>query len=154
MRRPEPWYWAARKGWYVQVKGKQVKLGSDPKGRKPSPEVMQEYHRLMAASGLISSADRRSATVPEVLEAFLEVRESRRKRTKSAYQQSLQRLAKQHMRTLFSNLRSADLIKVAENEKGWSESTKALFIKHTVTVFKWAREAGYTERLSGNTGFS
>jgi hypothetical protein len=29
-RPPKPWYWKARRGWYVTLRGKRYRLGADP----------------------------------------------------------------------------------------------------------------------------
>ena len=36
-RKPEPWYWERRNGWYVQLNGKHVFLGEHPSDA-PKPE--------------------------------------------------------------------------------------------------------------------
>jgi hypothetical protein len=67
MRKPEPWYWSARKGWYVQVNEKQVRVGEDdnpkPKGKPEPPEaVMREYYRVMGTAGKLDVSDKQRAT--------------------------------------------------------------------------------------------
>lgn len=47
-RRPEPWYWAARDGWYVCLRGKQIPLA---RGQANKAVAWEEYHRLMVAEG-------------------------------------------------------------------------------------------------------
>ena len=39
MRRPEPWYWEKRDGWYVQIAGKQKKLAGGKENKDQAYEV-------------------------------------------------------------------------------------------------------------------
>ena len=44
-RKPKPWYWEARKAWYVQLDRKQVKLHEDKQ------EAERKFQRLMSNAG-------------------------------------------------------------------------------------------------------
>lgn len=149
-RRPEPWYWKSRKAWYVQVDGKQIKLGDDPgprprAGPKAPPEVMRAYHRLMADAGLLTEAERKRATVPDVCDAFLAVKAKLSRSTYRNYVLFLSRLAAPNMKKAFSSLRAGDVERVARGETTWGETTRRDFVGHAITLFKWAKEAGYVE---------
>ena len=54
----KPWYRKGR-GWFLEVNGKQIKLGDDPK------EAFDRYHQLMAGRSP------KGTQVSEVLDAFL-----------------------------------------------------------------------------------
>jgi integrase len=43
-RRPSPWYWKERDGWYVTVAGARHRLA---KGRRGKEEALRAFHRLM-----------------------------------------------------------------------------------------------------------
>ena len=115
MRRPEPWHWEARKGWYVQLNRKQVELGSDETSAKdkaknptPPPAVMREYHRLMAGHGLFAPEDRRKLGIAEIAEAFLE--------SKSGLSDSATKLYTRWLRLLAVTFRGRKLTSIAPNE--------------------------------------
>ena len=136
MRRPEPWYWAARKGWYVQLNKKQVKLGdeSNPKPNpKPPADVMREYHRLMSSEGLLTAKERSGATVPEVCEALLAVKEKLRKSTYRNYVWYFRIISNRFMKKQFSALRVAEIENIADSQKTWGSATKHDFITHVIT---------------------
>ena len=65
MRRPEPWYWMQRDGWYVQIAGKQKKLASG-KGNKAA--AYEAFHALMAGEGIGSPA--KDLTLAELVARF------------------------------------------------------------------------------------
>ncbi|MEL7499729.1 MAG: site-specific integrase [Planctomycetota bacterium] len=48
-RKNEPWYWEARKGWYVTLNGKRIKLGKDKE------EAFAEFYRLKAENPALST---------------------------------------------------------------------------------------------------
>src|SRR4051812_48707655 len=94
-RRPHPWYWKARKGWYVQYNKKQILLGkADRETTKPPPEVEAEWHRLMMGENLLDATERQRATVPEICEAFLSAKLKLRPATYSIYRSFLSDFAR------------------------------------------------------------
>lgn len=150
MRKPEPWYWAARKSWYVQVNKKQIKLGDDvdprPKAKpKPPDDVMREYYRVMGANGLTPQADRLRATVPEVCEMFLEAKSGIRKSSTDKYVWCLSRFSSPYMEREFRTVRKDEIVKAAEANAKWGVTTKHHFVKVVGMLFTWARDAGYLE---------
>lgn len=61
-KRPEPFYWTARKGWYVQIGKKQTRLGDD------EDSAWKEYYRVMAEETITEASQ---ITVREVVDRFL-----------------------------------------------------------------------------------
>ncbi len=61
-----PWFRDSKDAWYVQYRGKQVRLA---KGRENSPEAMKAFYRLMAADDIPATAEIR---VVQVCDLFLE----------------------------------------------------------------------------------
>jgi integrase len=141
---------ARRKGWFVQINKKQVPLGADPdpkpKGKpKPPAEVMREYYRVMGANGITSESDRDRALVPEVCEAFLAVKEKMRASTVDKYKFWLRRFSEGMMAREFKSVRKTDIEKIAEANEQWSSGTKHDYVRSIVTLFRWARDAGYLD---------
>ncbi len=150
MRQPEPFYWAARRGWYVQIEKRQIKLGGDPdprpKGRPRAPEgVMREYYRVMATNGRSTAEDREQATVAEVCEVFLSRKDGLRENTKRLYAYYLSRFASALAGVRFNAVRMEDVTRAAESQSKWSAGTKHCFVLTVTTAFRWARDAGYLD---------
>lgn len=150
MRKPEPWYWEARKGWYVQVNKKQVKLGADldPKPKvnpKPPPSILREYYRVMGAEGRMDEKDRQRVLVPEACVLFLSAKSHVRATTLEKYKFYARKLAEPNMTREFRSMRKEDLIRAADANTKWSHGTKHAFITVAISIFRWARDAGYLD---------
>src|SRR4051812_3212111 len=101
---PQPFYRAARKGWYLQLTRKQqVKLGPDPSpviGRdgKPVPpeHVRRKYYEVMAAGPEAEPPQPKDITlVVEVMDLFLDWVEKRKSaRTYEWYKRHCQTFVK------------------------------------------------------------
>ena len=57
----KPWYWKARKAWYVCLHGKQLKLSADKK------EAHQKFHELMATEPEVAT----DGSVASLLDVFI-----------------------------------------------------------------------------------
>ncbi|MEW4568521.1 hypothetical protein AB1L88_11715 [Tautonia sp. JC769] len=66
-REPKPWLWKARKAYYAQIAGVQVRLCSQDQGKA---EAQRELYRRLADRGMASIA--RSLSVRELFNEFLE----------------------------------------------------------------------------------
>ncbi len=149
MRKPEPWYWAARKAWYVQLDKRQIKLGDDddpkPRGRpKPPLAVMRQYYRVMGAGGKLDATDRAEATVAEVCEMFLESKSQMRDGTTKLYAFLAKKLAEPCAGRRFRALRKEDILRIAEAQT-WGPTMKHKFVGLVASIFGFARDAGYIE---------
>jgi integrase len=152
-RRPEPWYWDARKGWYVQFNKKQILLGkADKKTTAPPREIAAEYHRLMMGENLLDETDRKQATVPEVCEAFLYSKQKMRATTVDGYKFFLQRFADHYPKKRFNMIRIPDVEQWVASVDSWGPSTRHNAVAMIVTLFRWARDAGYCD-LNPLAGF-
>ena len=151
MRKAEPWYWSARKGWYVQINGKQNLLAKDENPKKgkggtlvPSEEAKRAYHRLMAVAGHASPHERAEALVPEVAEVFLGLRSGVTPGKLKLYARFLRVMCQPYMTRRFSALRPEDVRQVVEAQDTWGPNTKRDFVSLISSLFSWAKEAGYT----------
>jgi integrase len=137
-RKPEPWYWAARKCWYVQINHKQIKLDPDAK------KARALWHRLMASTGGLEPKEKLGLTVPEVADLFIESRVGRRGATIYIYEQLLVPWAASQARRKLADVRMADVVAYC-NSKTWAPGTKRGLYRQIVTLLRWARDAGYLE---------
>ncbi len=64
-RRPEPWYWQVRDGWYVQINRKQVLLA---KGEANKTAAYEAFYKLMATEGHVTPA--KDLTLGELVARF------------------------------------------------------------------------------------
>lgn len=160
MRKPEPWYWEARKGWYVQLNRKQVKLGSDDSPRKnkageyvPTDEVNREYFRLMAVNGQVEPREMKNSSVAQVVDLFIASKEKMREATKHKHVYFLQVLIDGAGKgRKLTDLKIADVERIAENSgKKWSSGSKHGFVRDVKTLMTWAKNAGWLEfnRMAG-----
>ncbi len=80
---PRPWYWKARKAWYVCIHGKQHKLATTKK------EAHERYYELMASQPKNAT----DGSVASLLDAFIsDCRKSKEPKTTKWYQDYLQDL--------------------------------------------------------------
>jgi integrase len=146
MRTPKPWYWSARKGWYVQIDGKQTRLGAaETKTKNPPEDVRREYHRLMACQGLVSDEDRRKALVPEVVEAFIASKAATRAKTVKTYLFHLEPFAQRYRSRQLGAIKSSEVLTFVASRTTWGDSTKHSAIVAVKGLFRWARDAGYLD---------
>jgi integrase len=144
-RRPEPWYWSKRKGWYVQLDGKQILLGkADKRTPNPPPEIQKEWHRLMAVGNRLSDEERRRTTVPELVEVFLEWKaKTRRASTIRRYEYILLPFATRYKNRRVSDIHPHDVLDFAAGQATWGDSTRFIFVGLVVTAWRYARDRGY-----------
>lgn len=146
MKRPKPWYWKARKAWYLEHDGKQVKLGSaDSKTKNPPEEIMREYHRIMAGEGLLTERERRLATAPVVIESFIEGKVATRPKTVKMCVYYLEPFAAHFKSRLLDTIRPNDVLKFVDSHKGWGDSTKHSAVVYVKGLFRWARDSGWLD---------
>lgn len=150
MKRPEPWYWAARRGWYVQIAKKQRKLGADPNPRKdragepiPPEEVARKYHLLMAARDAPAEAPQIDASVADVSDIFLTVKSKLKPNTYRVYRYFLEVFCSSMRGRRFDSIRPRDVEAAAEARPTWGEATRHDFVAHVAALCQWARDAGH-----------
>ncbi len=136
MRRAMPWYWKARKCWYVQVDGKQIKL--DPDENK----AWKLYGRLLATSGKLASNERQSLTVPEVADLYLDHSDIAAS-TRETYTYVLTNFAEAMSKPIMG-LTKADVVGYC-NARAWKDGYRKLVYSIIQAMTKWCRDKGYLQ---------
>ena len=146
-RKPEPWYWEKRNGWYVQINGKHVFLGEHPagaakpeknkKGRWNAPESIDDaFHKLMLAPTVVASG-----TVWEVFDAMLGwTLANRARRTYDFYKERLQQFKDEVPNMIVEKL-TPDHVYTWINKKKWSDTYKRGCMTTLCRAFNWAVKA-------------
>jgi len=146
MRRPSPFYRKARNSWYVEINGKQVKLGAvESKTRTPPDDIMREFHRLMAGEGMLSERERQQATVPVVVEALIESKSATRSKTIKACVYYLEPFAVKFKSRRLDSIRTTEVMTFVNKQATWGDSTKHSAIAYIKGLFRWARDSGFLD---------
>ncbi len=115
MRRPEPWFWEARNGWYVQINRKQKLLA---KGFENKESAYDVFYKLMAEDGQLPPS--KNLTLAELIERF-------RKWSKDEHTASTQEWYNGHLDSLL-DFRSYKKLQAAElkpsHVSAWVSSRK------------------------------
>lgn len=158
---PGPWYRAPRNLWYVQLNGRQHKLGPHPEGapapkkRKgewnPPPEILEAYHQLMARPPEPAPVVR-SGSVVEIIDKFLTwCRENRAAETHEWYRWRLQLFCDFLKKQKILNLTVAELKPYHIDEflagwPGWTPGMKHGACRAAQRAMCWAEKKGYIDR--------
>lgn len=128
-RTPKPWYWKARKSWYVTINGERHNLGSDKK------EAMDEFHKLMASP----SARLKNDAVAAVLDDFLTwCEENRAPKTFTRYRDFIQAFIDKHGLLRVRDLHSSQVTAWLNERSTWNSTTKRNAITALMRGFNWA----------------
>jgi integrase len=145
-RRSEPWYWSARRGWYVQINGKQIPLGkAEKKTSTPPVEVQMEWHRLMAVEGKLDGPEMKRSTVPELIEVFLASKSRCRDSTLRKYQYILGPFAKRYEKIRVSDLRPRDVTDFCDSMETWGDSSRFTCCALVKQAWEFGRDRGYSD---------
>ena len=144
-RTSDPWYWEARKAWYVNIKGKRHKLHEEEKTAR------REFHRLMALEDELDPKQRRSMSLADACEMYMA-------RSMGLRQNSLILMERQLSRLAASPFRSQKLTAVDPDDVvRWIRGTdfsdggrvktdgngaRHVLFRYAKTLFRWARNKG------------
>ena len=136
-RRPKPWFWKARDGWYVTIGGKRHPLGQD-KG--------EAYERFYALMRQPQQRKVSSETLAAIVDAFLEwVLNNRSPETYEWYRYRLQRFLDR-----YPDLRTDDLrpfhVETWADTYDHSVTSKRNYLRSVKRCMKWAKKQGYIDR--------
>ncbi|MDB4614148.1 site-specific integrase [bacterium] len=134
-RQPKPWYWKARKAWFVTIDGKRHNLGSE---KKPAQD---RFHQLMR-----SPAKRtvNRETVVAIADRFLEwVQNHRSPHTYEWYRHRLERFARRYPDLMVSEMRPFHVQEWVDTYDGLSPTTVRNYLRSVKRCLKWALQQGY-----------
>src|SRR4051794_24557804 len=142
-RHPQPFWRGFTRCWYIQVRGKQIRLHPD------RDEAFRLYHALMArhAQAPEPAAQVGNMLTVEVIDLFLEWASKNRERlTYEAYKRRLQALVD----AIPPDLSCGDLkpfhITRVMDVKGWNANTKNDFATAVQRALNWALKQGLIDR--------
>ncbi len=135
-RHPQPFYRTARAAWFVQVGKRQINLGPDKKA------AFQEYHRLMAAEGIVAVAPGKLA-IHDLADLFLDhIQRHKATATYEWYKHFLVEFDKAHGRKPARDLKPHHLETWLDSKEGWGPSTRRGAITAVKRLFAWAKQGG------------
>lgn len=136
MRQPKPWYRQQTGTWYVEINGKQVRLGKD------ETEAWREYHRLMDGASLSSGTP-----VVHLLDEFLDwVQKNQSEGTYKWYRHHLRRFRRRiGDRLRVEDLKPYHLTRWIDGLNG-GQTTKHHAGRTVKRAFNWAVREGYIQR--------
>lgn len=142
-KHPQPFWREARKCWYVQLGGKQIRLDPD------RARAFDLYHELMARPAGTAAISRPgvSPTVLEVLDAFLSWSHvSQAGKTHKWHLTWCRAFAASAPKGLtVADLRPHHLLEVSAAHPDWSDSTRNAFIRSIQRAIRWAHDHGLIE---------
>lgn len=146
-RKPKPWYWADRGGWYVTVGGRRRLLAKGPKGgTRVSAE--REFHFLMLGEGRAVETDRARLAFVDVCDLFLlkfrgEVeRGEREAETYATYEKYLLSAADAVGEVRAAALQPRHLLAWVD-AKAWGPTVRHNALNAVKIAYRWAKRAGH-----------
>ena len=135
-RRPKPWFWKARDGWYVTVGGTRHPLGRD------KDEAYDRFYALMRQPQQRKvSRD----TLAAIIDAFLEwVIKNRSPDTYEWYRYRLQRFIERYPDLRVSELRPYH-VQTWVDSYDFSVTSRRNYLRSVKRCMKWARIQGYVD---------
>ena len=158
-RKPSPWYWPERNGWFTILHGQRVPLGSHPADLSPPqkrkgkwiapPPIERVFHSLLADKPTRQSAPADSddtPTIPGLLDKFLDwTLKNKAARTFEWYRMHIQSFL-DHLGgkpKLVGELRPFHVVEWVESHPDWSPAFRRGAITAIQRPLNWAEELGY-----------
>lgn len=145
-RTPKPWYWEARKGWYVTIGGERHPLGDD------EAKARKAFHRLMGADGQADAGRRKKLTAADAAEAMLASVQHHRLSTRQNYDYNLEPFAARFAARRLESIRHEEVIAFVAGYGGrhyrkhtFGPASRFLMFRYIKSLFKWAKETGLIE---------
>jgi integrase len=160
-KQPNPWFWEARNGWYVQHEGERYFLGLHPAGEPPKkskktgrwnppPAILDAFHRLMRGEPITARAVEEAADsdrVISVLDDFITwARENKAPLTARRYEQFCQGFVRHEVdgvkvgKLPVARLTSKHVTAWLNAQEGWNSTTKRNAITALQAAFNWAEQ--------------
>ncbi|MCA9073984.1 MAG: tyrosine-type recombinase/integrase [Planctomycetaceae bacterium] len=140
MARPrKPWFRKSNRCWYVEIEGRQVRLGRD------KTEALRRYHELMARK-LGEPAPGPDMTFVEMADRFLEwVKKNRSLETYLWYQDRIERFCRKYPTIVAADVRPY-MVEEWVGEYEIAVTTRRNYLRSVKRCFSWAKKQGYIER--------
>lgn len=137
-RKPKPWFWKARRAWYVTIDGKRRHLAED---KQSAHDV---FHELMATP---RKREIRSDAVVCLIDAFLEwCQKHRAPDTYEWYRYRLQRFAETYPDLTIGRLRPFHVQEWLDGMDGLSSGSQRNHCRAIKRVTRWALQQGYVDQ--------
>jgi integrase len=137
-RQPEPWYWKARKGWYVYIHGEKIPLGKD------KDAADRQFHAIMAKQPEERQPPPRGS-VQELCERFMDWTEKHRPKSYDWYHARLERFLKHIQGAIVNDIRPFH-VQTWLDAQTWGDSYKAGMVTAIRRVFNWSIKQGYLDK--------
>ncbi len=136
-RQPKPWFWKARRAWFVTIGGKRHNLGPDKK------TAQDRFHLLMRAP------QRRQVScdsVASLADRFLDwVQRHRAPDTYEWYRYRLERFVRMYPEIRTSDLRPFHVQEWVDRYPTLSQTTKRNYFRSVKRCLRWAHQQGYVD---------
>ncbi len=143
MARPnKPWFWKARKEWYVTIDGERHRLGPD------KDDATTEFHELMSKR----TSDVRKDAVAVIIDKFLDwTKKNRSEETFKWYKKHCEAFAEhlddQRLAGVpAASLKTHHVQDWIDSHKDWSDGTKHGAWRALYRTFNWAVKQEYMEK--------
>ncbi|HTU17857.1 MAG TPA: site-specific integrase [Gemmataceae bacterium] len=161
-KKPSPWFWEARDGWYITRNGQHIKLGKHPADAPPPSKrngkwvvpdsVMQAFYDTMStnteAENPRSAAD--GPAVAEIFEKYLSwCQQHREARTYDWYRDHIQSFIDfldKPAQMPVAALKPFHVMEWADRHPAWSPAFRRGAIVAIQRPFNWAEKLGYIDR--------
>lgn len=151
MKQPKPWFRASKSAWFVEIRDKQVRLGSHPDGapppRKaasgwnPPPPILDAFYRLMAADPAnLPKAD--ALAVRVLCDLFLDYSQRHHQPgTYANYKSFLQSFCDAHGASLAADVRPLHVTRWLDGKPSWDGARRHAVIA-LKRAYSWADQQG------------
>lgn len=137
-RRPKPWFWKARRSWFVTLDGKRHNLGPDKEA------AHDRFHQLMSEP---RKRTIRTDSVLAVIDAFLDWCEKHRSSdTYEWYRYRLQRFAETYPGLTAGQLRPFHVQQWLDGMTGLSSGSKRNHCRAIKRAMRWGTQQGYIDQ--------
>lgn len=134
-RRAKPWFWKARRCWYVTLDGTRHNLGPDKK------RAWGRFHELMRQP---TGRQVASETVVAIIDLFLEWNQTKRSPdTYEWYRYRLQRFAERYPDLTVAELRPFHVEEWVDSYPQLSKTSRRNYIRSVKRCVRWAKKLGY-----------
>jgi integrase len=140
-RSPQPRWYESRKGWYVNLGGKQILLA---KGKAGKAEATEAFHRLMAEG--VQPARRVELSVPILIDLFLDAAQPRvAPATYDGYLIKLQSFVDAYPKARALDIRPFHVSRWLDLHPAWGDSTRFGYVTAIKRAYSWARKQGHID---------